>query len=122
MVVLCSTRVGLAMLILQGVGLLLFLITAIILLASFLKSEQVMRFFFGARPADKFALAVQQVMAKVRLAVACVSHVWLSASSGAELAAAVAIASSFLACLPPIAVSECSCIPAWPDVCCCCVS
>ena len=54
------------MLILQGLGLLLFLITALILVVTYIRSERVMRFFFGARPADKFALAVQQVMAKVR--------------------------------------------------------
>ena len=65
------TRVGLAMLILQGLGLLLFLITAAILVASFVRSDLVKRVLLGPRPADKFAAVITQVMAKVRVCCKC---------------------------------------------------
>ena len=54
------------MLILQGVGLLLYLVAALILAAAFFRGNFVRRLLFGKLPSDKFADVVHQVMAKVQ--------------------------------------------------------
>ena len=53
------------MLVLQGLGLLLFLVAALILAATFIRGSFLRRLLFGKLPADKFADAVHQVMRKV---------------------------------------------------------
>ena len=58
---------GLAMLILQGLGLLMFLVTAAILVWSFMQGDLVKHYVLRqVPPADKFALVVTKVMAQVR--------------------------------------------------------
>ena len=53
------------MLILQGIGLLLFLVAALILAATFVRGNSIRRLLFGKLPADKFAEVVHRAMAKV---------------------------------------------------------
>ena len=52
---LLQDAVGVAMLILQGVGLLLFMVAALILAAAFFRGNFVRRLLFGKLPSDKLA-------------------------------------------------------------------